>query len=156
MELEANILSEELGVAEDFVVDIFEAVPLGLYECLLGVMVGHHFLVLLHVDFAGGHQLLGYDGLCLGPAVAHRKSHEAYSGIGQSYPFEKVVVPHSVDYDPTISHSHQMTGSYLVFALLSVDYDVVPGVLWVAGYTPPPVPNRESPMDPVDWNSLDI
>ena len=89
--------------------------------------------------------------------MAHRKNYEAYSGIGQSYPFEKVVVSYSVDYDPTISHSHQMTGSYLVFALLSVDHDEVPGGLWVAGYTPHSVPKRGTPMDPeVEGNSLDI
>ena len=87
MEPVANFLSVEFGVTGDVVVDTFDAVPLGLYEGLLGVMVGHYFLVLLHVDLDGGHQLLDYDGPCLGLAVDHRKGHEAYPGIDQSYLF---------------------------------------------------------------------
>ena len=87
MEPVANFLSVEFGVAGDVVEDTFDVVPLGLYEGLLGVMVGHYFLVLLHVDLAGGLQRLDYDGPFLGLAVAHRKGHEAYPGIGQSYLF---------------------------------------------------------------------
>ena len=129
-------------------------VPLGLYECFLNVIVDYHLFVLLHGDDAGGPQLLGYDVHCPGQ-MAHRKSYQSYFGIGQSHSFAKVVLPPSVGYDSTISHS--LTGSYPLFALLSVDHDLASGVPWVAGNTPPPaVPPWEYPMDPVDWNSLDV
>ena len=125
-------------------------VPLGLYECFLNVIVDYHLFVLLHGDDAGGPQLLGYDVHCPGQ-MAHRKSYQSYFGIGQSHSFAKVVLPPSVGYDSTISHS--LTGSYPLLDLHSVDH----GVPGVAGNTHPPVgPPVEYPMGPEDWNSLDF